>query len=172
MECGRKPGVWDAADLLGLERRRQVPVEGRKEVGVLGVGGVWEAVAELGVVWGGRFGRNVPQQLRPSLDRAPGPCPVPGLTLPAPADQLLGRRVEHCSLPEPGPPVRVQGRRTPGSQELVGLKDGETLEGKDGMERLRETPEAEREGQLAELGGERLPQALGSPHLIPLGSEV
>ena len=55
-------------------------------------------MAELGgVVWGVRFGTNVLQQLRPSLDRAPGPCPVPGLLCPAPAQPASGKEDGHCS---------------------------------------------------------------------------
>ena len=100
-----------------------------------------EAVAELGgVVWGVRFGTNVLQQLHPSLDRAPGPCLVPGLLCPAPAQPASGKEGGHCSQSL----VPCEGSREEEIwlTEVVGLKDGETVEGKDGMERLRETPEA------------------------------
>ncbi|CAI9159682.1 unnamed protein product [Rangifer tarandus platyrhynchus] len=82
----------------------------------------------------------MPQQLRPSLDRAPGPCPMPGLLCPAPAQPASGKEGEHCS--QSLAPCEGSREDRLWLTEVVGLKDGETLEGKDGMERLRETQEA------------------------------
>lgn len=109
-------------------------------MGVLGWEGSGSGGGARGAVWGAWFGMNVPQQLRPSLDRAPGPCPMPGLLCPAPAQPASGKKGGHCSQSL----APCEGSRENGLwlTEVVGLKDGETLEGKDGMERLRETQEA------------------------------
>lgn len=71
---------------------------------------------------------------------------MPGLLCPAPAQPASGKEGGHCSQSL----ALCEGSKEEGLwlTELVGLKDGETLEGKDGMERLRETPEA-REGRTA-----------------------
>lgn len=158
---GRQPGVlWHHR----LHRPRRGRGNGK---GQWREGGRWESqhgrgpgATELGRGMSGlkhASSAAVPLALLHSTTLSHTSAPVPS-TCPASLWKGDGHRSQSLASSE------VQGRAL--AQRDGGAQRWGNPKGEGRGERLREG-----EGQLLQLG-ERLPQALGSPHLISLGSEV